>query len=136
MYDAETATVNDTDGTILATISREGDGLGEFVAESLNIQEAKENEAPDAYLSPLFEAFGGHCGLNADWCTMAWKIGGTLDQGFFILDNEESGKTCTVVFRREHALTATKISELFVGSVDQCKHFGLGILAARPPCIA
>ena len=37
-----------------------------------------------AYLQPLFDRFGAHQGLNADWCTMAWSVGG----GLWILDDE------------------------------------------------
>jgi hypothetical protein len=40
----------------------------------------------------LTEAFGRHCGLNADWSVMAWPVKPrgrvNVDKGFYVIDDE------------------------------------------------
>lgn len=65
------------------------------------------------YLNPLFDRFGAHQGLNADWCTMAWNVRGDL----WILDDESPDETVSMV-RRVELEDGTEIHEIVSGSVE------------------
>lgn len=60
------------------------------------------------YLNPLFDRFGAHQGLNADWNTMAWPVGfGDL----WILDDESPEETVSMVKRCEQEDGSVEIEE-------------------------
>lgn len=60
--------------------------------------------APTPVVPPYWhkanELLGEHCGLNADWNSMAWGISGDLNHGVYLLDNE-TNETFSIVARHQ-----------------------------------
>lgn len=71
----------------------------------------------DAYLQPIIDIYGEHQGLNADWCTMAWRIRGDV----WLLDDESTDRdapTVSIVRQPEDPVSFdTVVETLFQGSV-------------------
>lgn len=83
---------------------------------------------PDSYLDPVRKALGGHGGLNADWCTMAWLVAGNLCDGVWLLDDETSDETVSLVTRKQDDGDPFIVT-ICQGSVEQILPIALSIAA-------